>query len=61
MPLSHQERERIVDSRQRIRSVAESLNHVDPRNVPDFEEIQDCLEDADKSLSGALQRKEENR
>jgi hypothetical protein len=61
MPLSQQERERIIGSRLRIRSVAKSLNHVDPEKVPDFEEIQDCLEDADKSLIGALQCKEENR
>jgi hypothetical protein len=61
MPLSQQERERIIDSRLRIQSVAKSLNHVDPIKVPDFEEIQDCLEDADRSLSGALQGKKENR
>jgi hypothetical protein len=54
MALTQVERERITDSRLKIRSVADSLNHVDPKKVPDFDEIQECLEDAEKSLGGAL-------
>ena len=54
MALTRVERERITDSRLKIQSVADSLSHVDHRKIPDFEEIRDCLEDADRSLSGAL-------
>jgi hypothetical protein len=54
MALTRVERERIVDSRLKIQAVADSLNNVDPRKVPNFESVQECLEDADKSLSGAL-------
>jgi hypothetical protein len=54
MALTRTERERIADSRLKIQSVAQTLNHVDPRKVPNFKEIQDCLEGAEESLEGAL-------
>ena len=54
MALTRTERERIADSRLKIRSVAHSLDQVDPRKIPNFEEIQDCLEGAEHSLKGAL-------
>ncbi len=54
MSLTRAERERITDSRLKIQAVADSLNHVDPRKVPDIPTIQECLEGADRSLSGAL-------
>jgi hypothetical protein len=54
MPLTRAEKERIADSRLKIQSVAQSLNHVDPEKVPNFEAIQECLEDAEESLQGAL-------
>jgi hypothetical protein len=54
MALTRTEKERIADSRLKIQSVANSLNQVDPRKVPNFEEIQDCLEGAEESLEGAL-------
>ena len=54
MSLTRVERERVSDSRLKIQSVAESLAQVDPGKIPDFEEIQDCLEEAEKSLTGAL-------
>jgi hypothetical protein len=54
MALTRVERERITDSRLKVQSVTNSLKHVDPNKVPDFEEIQECLEDADKSLAEAL-------
>jgi len=56
MSLTRVERERVSDSRLKIQSVAESLAQVDPGKIPDFEEIQDCLEEAEKSLTGALRR-----
>jgi hypothetical protein len=54
MALTRAEKERITDSRLKLQSVADSLSHVDPEKVPEFHEIQECLEDAEKTLSGAL-------
>jgi hypothetical protein len=54
MALTRTEKERIADSRLKIQSVTNSLQHVDPKKVPNFEEIQECLEDAEESLEGAL-------
>ena len=54
MSLTRAEKERLRDSRLKLRSVAESLQHVDPKKVPQFEEIEECLEDAERSLRGAL-------
>jgi len=56
MSLTRVERERVSDSRLKIQSVADSLSQVDPGKIPDFEQIQDCLEEAEKSLTGALRR-----
>jgi len=54
MALTQAEIERISDNRLKIQSVAESLNHLGPKKIPDFAEIQQCLNSADKSLSRAL-------
>ncbi len=54
MALTRAEKERIADSRLKIQSVSDSLKKVDPKKLRDFEDIQDCLEDADKSLSQTL-------
>jgi hypothetical protein len=54
MALTPVERERLTDGRLKLQSVADSLKHVDPKHIPGVEEIQECLEDAEKSLSGAL-------
>jgi hypothetical protein len=54
MALTRVEKERISDSRMKVQSVAHSLKHVDPKKVPHFEEIEECLEDADSSLGEAL-------
>jgi hypothetical protein len=58
MTLTRAERERITDSRLKIQTIASSLNGVDPKKIPHLEEIQECLEDADTSLGGALQSSE---
>ena len=58
MALTRAERERITDGRLKIQTIANSLNSIDPKKVPNVEEIQTCLEDADKSLGGALQSSE---
>jgi hypothetical protein len=54
MALTNAERERITDSRAKLQSIARSLKHVNPKEIPGVAEIEDCLEDADKSLRGAL-------
>jgi hypothetical protein len=54
MALTNAERERLADSRAKIQSVVRSLQHVDRKEIPDAAEIEECLEDADKSLTGAL-------
>jgi hypothetical protein len=54
MALTRLERERITDTRLKLQSAANTLNQIDPAKVPDFDDIQDCLEDAEKSLGGAL-------
>jgi hypothetical protein len=55
MALSRAERERIADNRMKIRSAADSLSHIDPSKINDFEAIQECLENADRNLTGALE------
>ena len=54
MDLTQEERARLADSKHKIQSVTNTLAHVDPRKIPDLEEIQDCLEDADETLRGVL-------
>jgi len=55
--LTEEERARLNDSKHKIQSVANSLAHVDPSKVPDFNEIEECLENADQSLKEALRSK----
>jgi hypothetical protein len=54
MALTQVEKERISDARLKLQSAARSLKHVDARKVPDHSDIEDCLEEADKSLGNAL-------
>jgi hypothetical protein len=56
MSLSRAEKERIRDSRMKLQSVARSLKEVSPSEVGGIDEIQDCLEAAEESLRGALQK-----
>ena len=59
LELTPEERARITDSKHMIQSVADSLTHVDPQKIPDFAEIEECLEDADESLRAALRSNSE--
>jgi hypothetical protein len=52
--LTQEEKARITDSKHKIQSVAASLAHVDPRKIPHFDAIEECLQNADESLRGAL-------
>ena len=54
MALKRVEKERIKDSLLKLQSVANSLNHVNSTEIPHLEDVQECLEDADKILGGAL-------
>jgi hypothetical protein len=54
MALTRVEKERITDSRMKVQSIANSLKQVDPNKIRGFEEIQECLKDADRSLGEAL-------
>jgi hypothetical protein len=54
MALTRVEKERITDSRLKVQSVSNSLKQLNPSKIPDFEEIEECLENADKSLWRAL-------
>jgi hypothetical protein len=58
--LTPEERARITDSKHRIQSVADSLTHIDPQKIPHFDEIEECLEDADASLRAALRSSSES-
>ena len=54
MELTKEEKARINDSKHKLQSIADSLSHVDPRKIQNFEEIEECLETADESLNSAL-------
>lgn len=56
MKLTRHEKERVADSRRKIQSVTETLSQVDPAKIPQIDEIEDCLEDAEKTLNEALQK-----
>ena len=54
MALTKAERERVADSVLKIQSVTKSLRKVNPADIPDFEQLEACLEDADQNLRLAL-------
>ena len=54
MGLTRVDKERIADDRMKIQSVVSSLAQIDPAKIADVEAIQECLENADKNLAGAL-------
>ena len=54
MRLTPVERERITDSMLKIQSVRASLDEMDQSKIPNSEEIEACLESADRSFKEAL-------
>ena len=54
MGLSRVDKERINDSRLKIQAAADTLSEVHPSKIPDLEEIQECLESANRNLGTAL-------
>ena len=56
MDLTKSERAKITDSVHSIQSARASLADIDETKVPEVDEIQDCLEGADKNLRQALRQ-----
>jgi hypothetical protein len=54
MALTKAERERVTDSMLKLQSVTKSLRKVNPADIPDFDQLEACLEDADQNLRLAL-------
>lgn len=60
MPLTRADRERLHDSRLKLQSVANSLRQINPDQIPDYEEIESCLEDAHRTLANVLRAPDAN-
>jgi hypothetical protein len=58
MILTRVERERLRDSQMKLQSITKTLKHVDPKKIPGFTDIEKCLLDADRSLTGALRERD---
>jgi hypothetical protein len=56
MSLTKTERAKITDSVHSIQSARSSLAHVDESKIPNLGEINDCLQDADKTLRVTLRQ-----
>jgi hypothetical protein len=56
MHLTKNDRAKITDSMHSIQSAQASLTSIDETKVPQVNEIQDCLESADKNLRVALRQ-----
>ncbi len=54
MRLTRVEREKITDTVLKIQSARASLQEFDEEKLPELADMQECLEDADKSLRQAL-------
>jgi hypothetical protein len=54
MPLTPVEREKIKDSRQKIESAARTLKGVPAEKIRAFDDLEECLEEAEQSLNEAL-------
>lgn len=54
MELTKSERAKITDGMHSIQSALASLENLDQTKVPEVDDIQECLEGADKSLRQAL-------
>ncbi len=58
MGMTRAERERVNDIRLKLQSAARSLRHLDDGEIPHFDQIEECLDDADRSLQDALRNSE---
>jgi len=56
MALTRLEREKITDGMLKIQSARASLEEVDGNKIPEYQDLEECLEDADKNLGIALRQ-----
>jgi len=54
MALTKSDKERVSDIRLKLQSVARSLQQLDQCDIPEFNQIESCLDDADRNLQLAL-------
>ena len=54
MGLTRVEREKITDTMHNIQSARALLENIDESKIPEFDEMQTCLRDADRNLRLAL-------
>ena len=59
--LTKSERAKITDSVHSIQTARASLADIDETKIPEVEEIQECLVNADKNLRGALRQSPERK
>ena len=52
--MTKEQKERVRDSRLKIQSARETLRHVNPKEIPEFEQLEECLEDVERNLGSAL-------
>ena len=57
-PLTEEERARVSDGKHNLQAASEALSTVDRSKIPNLDQIEECLEDADKNLREALQAHE---
>jgi hypothetical protein len=58
MAMTRAEKERANDIRLKLQSAARSLQHLPESDIPDYEQIENCLDNADESLRVALKSSE---
>lgn len=52
--LTKEERERVNDTKHSIQAATEALSRFDRAKIPHVDQIEDCLDDAGKTLQGVL-------
>ena len=57
--LSAEERERLQDCMLLVMSAQQTLSGIDPVLVPNFTEIEQCFESADRALQAALRSRQQ--
>jgi hypothetical protein len=55
MAMTKAEKERVNDIRLKLQSAARSLQHLPESDIPDYDEIEKCLDNADQNLREAIQ------
>lgn len=54
-PLTEAERARVVDGKHNIEAASDALSGVDRAKIPNLDDIEQCLENADQCLREALE------